>query len=180
VKGEPRWMGTVKVNDPVANTFSTWQVEPVLPRKVAAVKDGAFKEADPPTVQQTFDMARRVSQASDHDPDAKSHIQFKVEELGKRTIAGLEASGIRTTKTFPAGFLSSPLGRGLLQDKNRPFVEVEEAWISDQYHLILLDIINNEALGMSSYEVTNFTPGEPDPSLFQPPPDYTITAMPAK
>jgi hypothetical protein len=40
--------------------------------------------------------------------------------------------------------------------------------------MILLDIIDNEALGTSSYEVTNFTSGDPDPSLFQPPPNFEI------
>jgi hypothetical protein len=175
VGGEPRWMGQVTVNDPVANTFTSWQVEPILPRKIVAVRNGAFKEVDPPTAQQGFDMAMQVSQASDHDPDAKIHIQFKVEDLGKRTIAGLEASGMRVTQTFPAGFLKAYFAADL-PINSRPYTEVEEVWTSDLYRLILLDIKNNEATGVSSYEVTKFTPGRPDPSLFQPPVDYRTEA----
>jgi len=176
--GEPVWMGKVTVHDPVANTFTSWRVWPRRPNKVAAVSSGAFKPADSPTAQQEFDEARIVSQASDHDPDAKSHVQFKVEDLGKRTIAGFVASGMRITKTFPAGILNNSIGAGLLPDNTRPFTEVEERWTSDQYRFILLDTINSEAAGMSSYEVTNFTPGEPDPSLFQPPADYRTEALP--
>lgn len=177
--GQPRWIGSVSVNDPVANTFTSWRValalsaEAAYVNHLAYVKNGSIKQVDPLTAQQEFDRASRLSEASDHDPEAKSHIQYKVEDLGKRTIAGLEASGMRITKTFPAGILNNTSSAGLPINQ-RPFTEVEERWTSDEYRMILLDITNNEATGISSYEVTSFTPGEPDASLFQPPANYEL------
>jgi hypothetical protein len=171
--GQPHWMGSVLVNDPVANTFTSWRVDYILPAPVAYVKIGSIKQYDPSTAQQEFNRMRIVSQASDQDPEAEIHIHRKVEDLGKRTIVGLEASGMRITTTFPAGALNNSSAAGL-QINQRPYTEVEERWTSDEYRMILLDIINNEALGTSSYEVTNFTRGDPDPSLFQPPPNFEI------
>ena len=174
--GQPHWMGRVSINDPYANTFTSWRVNVFLSVKSATVKNGSINAVDPPTAQEEFDGARLLSQASDHDPQAKTYIQYKVEDLGKRTILGLEASGMRITKTFPAGILNSTSAAALPVNQ-RPFTEVEERWTSDQYRLILLDLINNEATGMSSYEVTSFTPGDPDPSVFQAPADYSIVAQ---
>ena len=45
---------------------------------------------------------------------------------------------------------------------------------SDQYRIILMDVTSKQATGIRSYEVTSFTPGEPDASLFQPPPNFEI------
>jgi hypothetical protein len=180
--GQPHWEGYVSVNDPVANTFTSWRVaESLSPQRayanhLAHVKNEAVKEVEPSTAQQEFDRARLLSEASDHDPDTKSHIHYKVEDLGKRTIVGLEASGMRITKTFPAGILNNTSAAGLPINQ-RPYTEVEERWTSDQYRMILLNITNNEATGTSSYEVTSFTPGEPDASLFQPPAGYSIQAQ---
>jgi hypothetical protein len=180
VKGEPRWAGDVVVNDPVANSSTRWNVMPVLPRKTGILMNGALKDSSL-SAEEDFDMFSRISRTDDRHPDAEDRIHHKVEDLGARTILGFEARGMRITTTYPPGFLSnSPATAKLLPDNNRPFTQVEERWTSVQYHLILLDTIDNEAMGNSSYEVTNLTIEEPDPSLFQPPPDYTITAMPAK
>ena len=71
---------------------------------------------------------------------------------------------MRTTRTVPAGTRGNSL----------PLIYVEETWISDQYGMILRSIHDDPVLGKSTYEVTNFVPGEPDTSLFHPPADYTL------
>jgi hypothetical protein len=128
--GQPHWMGSVLVNDPVANTFTSWRVDYILPTPVAYVKIGSIKQNDPSTAQQEFNRMRIVSQASDQDPEAEIHIHRKVEDLGKRTILGLEASGMRITTTFPAGALDNS-SAAALPINQRPYTEVEETWISE-------------------------------------------------
>jgi hypothetical protein len=44
--------------------------------------------------------------------------------------------------------------------------------------MVLLDIKDDPFFGKSTYEVTSFTAGEPDASLFQVPAGYTIKELP--
>lgn len=158
---QPHWAGSITVEDPVVNTYTLWQESFPSFRKIATVTHApSLRLSNPPTAQQEYNIAQQHSQASSH-PGA---TQFKVDDLGKRNIAGLEASGIRTTRTVPSGVLGNSL----------PLTYVEEKWVSDDYRIILLDISDDPVLGKSTYEVTSFTPSEPDPSLFQPPADYEI------
>ena len=170
--GQRHWNGTISINDPVGNTFTSYQVNSYSDLKIATVKSDSLPHVDPPTAQSAYASAQVSSQASDHDAD-NSHMRFKVEDLGKRTIVGLKASGMRVTRTYPAGSLSNTVAAEHV-NVSMPITEVEETWTSDQYRMILLDIRENDVLGSSSYEVTKFTFGEPDASLFQQPAGYTI------
>lgn len=86
------------------------------------------------------------------------------EDLGVRTIAGIEAKGARTTGIIPAGE----------QGNDQPLTIVTENWMSTQYDIPLLTIINDPRTGKRTVEVTEFQPGEPDPALFQIPEGYTV------
>lgn len=162
--GQPHWQGSITVTDPAAKTYTLWQEGFMLQRKIATVTHAQFlRSSNPPTMQDEIRMAQGMSQAYSVSTQAK-HPTQKVEDLGKRTIAGLEASGMRITRTSPAGMAGNTL----------PLAYVEEKWVSDQYRIVLLRINDDPLLGKSTYEVTSFIPGEPDVSLFQPPADYTI------
>jgi hypothetical protein len=163
---QPHWDGFITVEDPVASTYTLWQESFPSFRKIATVTHApSLKLSNPPTAQQEYNIAEQLGQASGHvGPQAKYAAQFKVEDLGKRIIAGLESSGMRITRTVPSGMLGNSL----------PLTYIEEKWVSDDYRIILLDISDDPVLGKSTYEVTSFTPSEPDPSLFQPPADYEI------
>jgi hypothetical protein len=51
---------------------------------------------------------------------------------------------------------------------------VEEKWISAQYNISHLTIIDDPRLGKRTDEVTEFQPGEPDPALFKVAEGYTV------
>ena len=174
--GQRQWNGTISINDPVANTFTSYQVNSYSTLRIATVKSGSLPHVDPPTAQSAYASAQVLSEASDHDADVSNHTRFKVEDLGKRTIVGLEASGMRVTRTYPAGSLSNTTAAAHV-DVSLPITEVEDIWTSNQYRVILLDIRNNDVLGTSSYEVTSFSPGEPDSSLFRFPAGYNMAAQ---
>jgi len=162
---QPKWQGSITVTDPIAKTYTSWLELFNSTVKIATVTHvPSLRLSNPPTAQTDYRMAQRMSRAYNNaDPQVK-HDSQKVEDLGQRNIAGLEASGMRITRTSPPGMAGNSL----------PLAYVEERWVSDQYGIILLDINDDPFLGKSTYEVTDFTRAEPDASLFQPPADYKI------
>jgi len=161
----PKWQGSITIIDPAAKTLTTWQESLNMSTKIATVAHvPSLKISNPLTAQQEYRMEQHISQFHDRTiPQAKQDSQ-QVEDLGRRNIVGLEASGLRITRTSPSGMVGNSL----------PLSYVEEKWVSDEYGIILLDINDDPIWGRSTYEVTNFTPVEPDASLFQPPADYKV------
>jgi hypothetical protein len=165
---QPHWTGSVTVDDPPAKTYTIWIEDfwpPTLsPPKVASTTHvPSIKPSIPPTAQEEYLRDQHLSQADENAGNKRE--KYTVEDLGRRNLVGLEAKGLRTTRIVPSGLLGNLL----------PLTYVEEEWIADDYGIILLDIKDDPIFGRSTYEVTNFTPGEPDVSLFHPPADYTIS-----
>jgi len=161
----PRWQGSVFVTDPVAKTTTSWQVGSFATVAVASVTHHpSMKAPSATTPQQEYSMAQLSSHSYDYaDPKVK-HESLHVEDLGNKNILGLEASGFRITRTTPAG----------LQGNSLPLISVEEKWFSVRYGVVLQDTQSDPVFGETTYEVTDFAPGEPDASLFKPPADYKI------
>jgi len=90
--------------------------------------------------------------------------EFKTEDLGTKTIAGIEAHGSRTTRTIPAGEEGNEV----------PLVTVQEIWRSQKLGLTLMGTMDDPRSGRRTYEVEEFTEGEPDASLFTPPEGYRV------
>jgi hypothetical protein len=86
------------------------------------------------------------------------------EDIGLGTIAGLEATGTRTTVIVPTGDVGN----------DRPFTVVSEKWISTRYEIPLLTVIDDPRSGERTDEVTEFHPWEPDSALFKIPEGYTV------
>ncbi len=97
-------------------------------------------------------------------PDPKAP-QTTTEKLEAQVIEGVLAEGQRTTTTWPEG---SHMGN------DRPFSVVTESWRSPELHELLLSKRVDPRSGEHTQKMTNLTRTEPDPALFQPPPDYTI------
>jgi len=145
--GQPVGLVTYNVFDPVARTRISWENR----TKIANVTHMPAPEV--PDV----DAARqpRVGRPTQ---------QQTREDLGVRTIAGIEAKGTRATGVIPAGD----------QGNDRPLTVVTENWVSTQYQIPLLTITDDPRMGKRTGEVTEFQPGEPDPALFQIPKGYTV------
>lgn len=86
------------------------------------------------------------------------------ESLGTQTIAGVQAEGTRNTFTIPAGKIGN----------ERPIVTTSERWYSPELQAVVLSKTSDPRMGENTYRLTNLVRAEPDPALFQVPPDYTI------
>ena len=88
------------------------------------------------------------------------------EDLGHRSIAGFDAQGVRTTRPSHA----------LLNGEGTAPSFTTETWCSEELGVMLLQV--TEATGpvqnKTEMKLTKIVPGEPDPALFQIPPDYRI------
>lgn len=109
-----------------------------------------------------------VAVASDAEPDSQNKIQRTTESLGTQQMAGVTAEGTRTTETVPAG---------LIGNKN-PIVAISERWYSPDLHVTVYSKRIDPRFGTTVYQLTGITRAEPDASLFQVPPDYTIKDKP--
>ena len=87
------------------------------------------------------------------------------EDLGMQIIEGLWARGSRITNTIPVG----------AQGNDRPLINVIEIWSSEELHAAVLTKRSDPRNGDTTERLTNIDRSEPDPSLFRPPTDYTIT-----
>jgi hypothetical protein len=92
------------------------------------------------------------------------HPEITNEDLGTRTIAGMEATGRRRTEVIPAGRDGNDL----------PLKLMTETWTSVKDHIMLMMVTDNPRMGRSSWEITNLSLGPPDPALFTPPADYRV------
>jgi hypothetical protein len=79
-------------------------------------------------------------------------------------MEGLMVEGFRTTTTWPLG----------AQGNDRPIVATHESWASEDLKTDVLTKISDPRFGETTFKLTKIERTEPDPALFQVPPDYTI------
>jgi hypothetical protein len=91
-------------------------------------------------------------------------LETASEDLGTQLIEGVAAKGTRRTTTWPAGS----------QGNDRPITSVNEMWMSDELKVMVLNKNNDPRSGEHTMKLVNLSRAEPDPSLFQAPPDYTV------
>jgi hypothetical protein len=90
------------------------------------------------------------------------------EDLGTRTIEGVFATGMRTTRTIPAGEIGN----------ERPLVIVTEVWTSPDLKTIVSSKRSDPRMGEQTFQLTNLVRAEPGASLFAVPPDFKIVDGP--
>lgn len=88
--------------------------------------------------------------------------------LQGKMIGGMYATGLRWTRTMPAGQSGS----------DRQVEIVTERWYSPELKIMLLDKISDPRFGETIEEVTSVIRANPDPALFQIPTSYRIQNMP--
>jgi hypothetical protein len=115
-----------------------------------------------------YDPAEDLTAAAPLRPipsGAATRGPMNVEDLGTQNIAGVETIGRRETTTIEAGSMGN----------DQPMTSVREYWHSQELGLNLLSIRSGPMTGKQSFRITELTPGEPDPQLFQLPAGYKIT-----
>jgi len=88
----------------------------------------------------------------------------KVESLGTQVINGVTAEGTRTTRTIPPGQVGNEAA----------LVITIERWYSPELQTDVMRKEVNPQFGQTTFQLTNIVRAEPDASLFQVPPNYTI------
>jgi hypothetical protein len=82
--------------------------------------------------------------------------------LGSREFDRVRADGSRTTWTIAAGKIGN----------EKPIDVISERWYSPELLLVVSSRYFDPRRGETTYRLTGLKRGEPDPSLFQVPPDY--------
>jgi hypothetical protein len=90
--------------------------------------------------------------------------EAKTESLGSQTMEGVVVTGVRTTRTIPAGQVGN----------DRPIDIVTEVWTSRDLKTIVSSKRNDPRMGEQTFRLTNIVRAEPDPSLFAVPADFKI------
>ena len=91
------------------------------------------------------------------------------EKLPDRNIEGVLATGTRRTTTIEKGTIGN----------EQPIKIVSEEWRSPELQILVLTDHNDPRSGRSTYRLLKISRLEPDVTLFQVPPDYTIERLPA-
>jgi TonB family protein len=90
--------------------------------------------------------------------------ETKSESLGAQMIEGVAAEGTRIIHTIPAGSMGN----------ERPIEITYERWYSQELQLDVLIKSVDPRSGESTQQIININRAEPDATLFEAPPDYTV------
>jgi hypothetical protein len=159
----------VEINDPVAGAHYT------LDARARTAHKFSFPSATPSPAPNSTSASGRmlslqpasraaVAQRSAASDGQAQRPQFSHESLGTQMIEGILAEGTRTTILYPIGFFGN----------DRPMTTVSETWMSSELKTAVLSKNSDPRNGESTTKLTNISRVEPDPSLFQVPPDYEI------
>jgi hypothetical protein len=89
---------------------------------------------------------------------------FSSQSLGTQMMNGLLVEGKLTTTTYPVGAMGN----------DRPIVATSEVWMSPDLKLMVLAKFSDPRTGERTTRLANISRADPDPRLFQVPPDYQI------
>jgi hypothetical protein len=88
------------------------------------------------------------------------------EQLGTKTVNGVQAEGVRVTRTIAAGSMGN----------EKPIMVVTERWFSPDLQMVVMTTHTDPMMGTVTTKLVNVTPGAPDAALFQVPSDYSLKA----
>jgi hypothetical protein len=131
--------------------------QPTAPAAITIPKDSADQN---PKVQSgpTVPAHRLPTPSPDPAP----------EDLGTSQIEGFTVQGTRSTHIMESGVIGN----------DRPIATTTERWFSIEFKMDLVNISDNPEGGKHVRKLVNIQAGEPDPLLFQIPPDFKVREMP--
>lgn len=104
---------------------------------------------------------------ADAKPTKPNDANVNREQLGAKTINGLQAQGTRVTRTIPAGKIGN----------DKPIEVVTERWYSTDLQAPLTTTHADPMMGTVTTNLTNINRAAPDASLFQVPSDYKVETV---
>jgi hypothetical protein len=130
---------------------------PTAQAALASPKDSADQN---PKVQPEPTVAIHPSTPPTPDPAP--------EDLGTSQIEGFTVQGTRSTHIMNAGVIGN----------DKPIATTTERWFSTEFKVDLVNISDSPEAGKHVRKLVNIRAGEPDPLLFQVPPDFKVKEMP--
>ena len=94
--------------------------------------------------------------------------QTTTEDLGSQTMEGVFVTGVRTTRTIPAGQIGN----------EKPISIVTEVWTSPDLKTVVYSKRSDPRMGEVTFRLTGIAQSEPDASLFTVPADFKIVEGP--
>lgn len=161
---------SIFINDPVAGV--SWVLEPgeKVARKMTRPgaglpHEGVVKFAGPDGARGETIFIRRPGEGpGGRGLFTKALPKPETEDLGTKTMEGVEAKGTRTTVTIPAGEMGN----------EKPLVIVTERWFSPELNTVVMSRHSDPRMGETTFRLTQVSRGEPERSLFEVPADYTV------
>jgi hypothetical protein len=153
---------TVSISDPIAMTVMQWTDETDAIPDSKIVMKTALRPGPGGAKPPVLDACQREKGTTRSYPNGETQ---KIDDLGERTIQGSLTHGCRVSTFIPAGAIHN----------DQPLTVTDESWTSYEMRLTLLKLHHDPSkAGDDSMELISIVRGEPDPSLFQPPPDYHV------
>lgn len=177
----------VVIQDPVAQTSYTLDLTDKTAQKMPPPPMGpvpppggqtaaAGAPAPPSGGNFVYVQSRNIGTASPMPPmppfppiemrDAQG--QATTEDLGSQTMEGVFVTGVRTTRTIPAGQIGN----------DKPISIVTEVWTSPDLKTVVYSKRSDPRIGEQTFRLTGITRSEPDASLFTVPADFKIVEGP--
>jgi hypothetical protein len=125
---------------------------------------GADEPQVQPEVASTTTVRSVSGTAQRPKVDDEDHVKITTEKLGSEIIEGVQADGRRHTMTWPVGAIGN----------DAPITRISETWTSPELKEMILSKSDDPRSGEHTSKLIDINRSEPDASLFQPPPGYTV------
>ena len=149
----PKPIQIVEINDPVAGVYHLLDPEKKIAYRLK------YTPAQPPS------NAGKQAPGRPPTPTGTNQqgVQFTTEELGMRSIHGVQAEGRKTTTIVPEG----------VRGNDRPMTQVAEEWYSNHLRRAV-QRTSKDASSENFFELSNISLASPSPVLFSAPSEYAI------
>lgn len=168
----------VFIMDPVSQTSYTLNLTDKTAQKLSMPPGGPAVSGGPSTNKMFYTQVGSASAMGGAPPlpamgmvkimGGEEQAQVSTEDLGSQTIEGLLVTGVRTTRTIPAGEIGN----------EKPITIVTEVWTSPDLKTIVYSKRSDPRMGEQTFKLTNIVRAEPDALLFVPPADFKIVDGP--
>jgi hypothetical protein len=110
------------------------------------------------------DLAAALPKKGSSGPLPHGDGNIASEDLGTRTIAGIETAGTRKTVISNAGTMGN----------DQPLTSMSEYWHSASLGINLLSIRSSPFFGKQTFTITELTTGDPDPQMLELPTGFKV------
>jgi hypothetical protein len=175
----------VFIDDPVNGTAfvldpGSKSVDSLLQRKRTFVYDRKAEEEAKGTIlkdredaQEDGPVRMMAKFRDEHSGDALAKVipdegrEIVKEDLGARSIEGVDCTGTRQTITIPAGAIGN----------EKPISIVRETWFAPVISAVVESTADDPRYGKTTYQLKNVQLNEPSRSMFEPPADFKVNVQ---